>query len=30
VQKLAEADGGRAELRAAEGGGVDAVVLLSA
>ncbi len=28
VQKLAEADGGRAELRVAPGGGVDAVVLL--
>jgi len=30
VQKLAEADGGRAELRVAPGGGVDAVVLLPA
>jgi signal transduction histidine kinase len=28
VQKLAAADGGRAELRAAPGGGIDAVVLL--
>jgi signal transduction histidine kinase len=28
VRKLAEADGGRAELRAAPGGGLDAVVLL--
>lgn len=30
VQKLAEADGGRAELRVAPGGGVDALVLLPA
>ncbi len=30
VQKLAEADGGRAALRVAPGGGVDAVVLLPA